>query len=280
MHSSEAAVGPTGALSLAARRRLLSRRGEPLFIADWERVLMIHFEVDPDDLERDVPFQLDLWDGRAYVSLVAFTMREMRPRLGGRAWAWLFQPIATHCFLNVRTYVRHHGEAGIQFLAEWLDNSLSVRLGPLAFGLPYRLGRLDYRHRQEAGVLNGSVMDGRGRGRLSYRGELTDAHRFKMCETATLEEFLMERYTAFTCGGTKHRFFRVWHSPWRQCEVRLELQETSLLRECWPWFRTAKLIGANYSPGACGVWMGWPHKVQSAKFKVQSSMSDVRNSLD
>src|SRR5258708_3228276 len=127
-------------LSDAARRRILGARGEPLFYADWLRAVFIHYEADPEALQREVPFELDLDDGRAYVSLVAFTMRDMRPRIGGRLAAWLLKPIATHEFLNVRTYVRHGGETGIYFLAEWLSNPLSVWLGPLTFGLPYRFG--------------------------------------------------------------------------------------------------------------------------------------------
>ena len=74
----------TWALSARAQRRLLSVPGEPLFIADWDRPLMIHYEVDPVALQRVMPFELDLWDGRAFVSLVAFTLRRMRPRLGGK----------------------------------------------------------------------------------------------------------------------------------------------------------------------------------------------------
>ncbi len=122
--------------SEAGQRRLLSLPGEPLFIADWDRVLMIHYEVEPDSLQRAVPFELELNEGRAFVSLVAFTMRGMKPRMGGHLAALLLKPIATHEFLNVRTYVRHRGESGIYFLAEWLSNRLSVALGPLMFGLP------------------------------------------------------------------------------------------------------------------------------------------------
>src|SRR5258706_3131036 len=98
-------------LSEAARRRLLSGFGEPLFIADWEEALMIHYEVDAGLLQCVVPFELDLLDGRAFVSLVAFTMRGMRPRLGGRFAAWFLKPIGTHNFLNVRTYARLGVEA-------------------------------------------------------------------------------------------------------------------------------------------------------------------------
>src|SRR5947208_15319084 len=87
-------------LSRAGRERLLSVRGEPLFIADWDRALMIHYEVDAELLGRSVPFELDLYKNRAFVSIVAFTMRDMRPFLGRRLTAWLLKPIATHEFLN------------------------------------------------------------------------------------------------------------------------------------------------------------------------------------
>jgi hypothetical protein len=50
---------PTCKPNEAVRQRILSRHAEPLFIAAWHRVLMIHFEVDAVCLQREVPFQLD-----------------------------------------------------------------------------------------------------------------------------------------------------------------------------------------------------------------------------
>jgi uncharacterized protein YqjF (DUF2071 family) len=153
---------PARTPSAVARSRMLSVPGEPLLIADWERALMIHYEVDAEALQRMVPFELDLRDGRAFVSLVAFTMRGMRFFRGGALTAWLLRPIATHNFLNVRTYVRRGREDGIYFLAEWLNNKLSVMLGPGVFGLPYRLGRLKYEHDWNARALRGRVEDRKG----------------------------------------------------------------------------------------------------------------------
>src|SRR6185436_17826029 len=140
-----------------ARERLLSFRGEPLFFADWQRPVFLHYEVDASALQREVPFPLDLREGRAYVSLVAFTMHRMRLRFGGRLGEWLCKPVATHTFLNARTYVRHQDESGIFFLREWLSSPLCVWLGPLTFGLPYRLGRMTYRHDQEVRTFSGTV---------------------------------------------------------------------------------------------------------------------------
>jgi uncharacterized protein YqjF (DUF2071 family) len=255
----------TGTASEAAKRRLLSRRGEPLFIADWERVLMIHFEVAAGALQGAVPFQLDLRDRRAFISLVAFTMCGMRPRAGGRLVAWLFKPIATHHFLNVRTYVRHGGEAGIHFLAEWLSSRLAVRLGPATFGLPYRPGNIRYDHDWERRQLRGRVADARTGAALEYRAgsESGTPMRFTPCEGGSLDEWLMERYTAFTCWRNRKRFFRIWHPPWPQCPVKLNCRDDSLLKQNWPWFADARTIGANFSPGVCEVWMGCPHFADS-----------------
>ena len=66
-----------------------------------------------DDGNISVPFPLDLHEGRAFVSLVAFTMRDLAPRRGGRWTSWLLRPIATHEFLNVRTYVRSHAGSAV-----------------------------------------------------------------------------------------------------------------------------------------------------------------------
>ena len=245
--------------SLAARERMLSLRGEPLFFSDWLRAVFIHYEVDPDELQRKVPFPLDLRAGRAYVSLVAFTMHGLRPRLGGKLASWLFAPIATHELLNVRTYVRHDNEPGIFFIAEWVPNRLSEWLGPRMFGLPYRHGRLEYDHDVKRGTIAGTVSAGTSR--FSYEAEIDPAVKFRPCGDGSLSEFLLERYTAFTSYRSCRRFFRVWHPPWLQKEVDVRVCDDSLLRANFRWFQTARFVGANYAPAAERVWMGRPQRI-------------------
>lgn len=226
---------------------------------------MIHFEVDADALQRDVPYKLDLREGRAFVSLVVFTMRGMKPRIGGRLAAWLLRPIATHDFLNVRTYVRHGGEAGIHFLAEWLSGRLAAKLGPATFGLPYRHGRIAYDHDRPCGRLRGRVADVRTGLTFTYRAGLETGAPpdFAPCERGSLDEWLMERYTAFNSAGGRKRFFRVWHPPWPQCRMEVDVRDDSLLKRNWRWFAGARLIGANFSPGFREVWMGRPHRISN-----------------
>jgi len=251
-----------GRLSVAGKRRLLAVPGEPLFLADWERVLFIHYEVNAEALHKVVPFQIDLWEGRALVSLVAFTMRDMRPRRGGRIAALPFKPIATHPFLNVRTYVKHEGEPGIYFMTEWLPNRLSVLLGPLLYGLPYRFARINYTHTPEQGFLEGRVEAPGRSGRFAYQARLSSNMTFKSCPPDSLDEFLLERYTAFTSRGSTRRFFRIWHSPWPQVSAQISVNEDTLLAGIWPWFSGTHPVGANYSPGFRDVWMGRAFRVK------------------
>jgi uncharacterized protein len=245
--------------------RMLMLTGEPFLFADWDRTLMLHYEVDPEVLRPHVPFPLDLHEGKAYVSLVAFTLRGMRPRRGGRLARWLMRPIATHGFLNVRTYVRVNGEPGIYFITEYMNNLLSLKLGPLAFGLPYRFARLDYTHDWERRVLTGKVAArNTTHGALAYTARFpTNAH-FAAPGGGTLTEWLMERYTAFTVRRCVRLFFRVWHPPWPKIAVAAVVTDDSLLRHDLPWFRHARYIGSDFSPGVYDVWMGRPRRLPTA----------------
>jgi uncharacterized protein len=255
----EGPATPTEELSEAGRQRLLSKAGEPLFLATWDRAVFIHYEADSSLLQRQVPFKLDLRNGRAFVSIVAFTLLRMRPCIGGRLGEWLLRPIASHEFLNVRTYVRHEGEPGIFFLAEWLSNALSVLLGPRTFGLPYRSGRFSYAHDHENGEILGTVTANESR--IGYRARTSTAN-FDPSEAGSLTEFLLERYTAFTCHRHRRRLFRVWHEPWPQAPIEIELTNDDLMASTGNWWKSAKCLGANYSPGV-DVWMGRPHRLAS-----------------
>jgi uncharacterized protein YqjF (DUF2071 family) len=181
----------------------------------------------------------------------------MRPRVGGRLGEWLFKPIASHEFLNVRTYVRHGGEPGIFFLAEWLSNPLSVRLGPRTFGLPYRFGHLRYTHTHEEVEMLGRVTTNEGQ--LRYRAAIS-AVGFDLSEAESPTEFLLERYTAFTCQGRRLRLFQVWHEPWLQTPIQIEVTNDDLMASTGRWWSSAERLGANYSPGV-EVWMGRPHRI-------------------
>lgn len=240
-----------------ARERMLQNNRRPLFHAAWRRTVMIHYAMQPGALQPLVPFELDTREGQAFVSLVMFTMHGLKPCRGGRLAAMLTATVATHGFLNVRTYVRCGGETGIYFLAEWLPNALGVRLGPPLFGLPYRHGELDYRHHHEDGALRGHVKTA-GDGRLCYDAAIDPGADFQPCPPQSLGEFLLERYTAWTQFGRLRRLFRVWHPPWRQTPIHPIIHNASLLARTGDWLAHAHFAGAHYCQDLEQVWIGPP----------------------
>jgi uncharacterized protein YqjF (DUF2071 family) len=225
-----------------------------MFRADWNQALFIHFRIDPTQLQPFVPFPLDIRDGDAFVSLVAFTQSRLRPAFGGAVAAALMAPLAEHEFLNLRAYVRANDEPAIYFISEWIPNRLAVLIGPRLYGLPYRPGAHRYEHAGHA--MRGSVRAAEGR--LKYRARV-DADPASAAP-GTLDHFLLERYLAFTHRNGIRRSFRVEHGPWPQARAWVDLVDDTLLRSVGGWTRHVELIGGSYSTGVSDVTICAPQK--------------------
>ena len=245
-----------------ARRRLLSIKGDPFLIATWERAFFLHFVVEPEVLRAEVPkpFELELHEGAACVSLVALTMSRFRPCRRASP-AGLFGRITQQRFLNFRTYVRCADEPGALFLWGWLSRPFQMKLPSNLFALPYSFAAADYEHRVEWNVFAGTVSGGVGLGRFAFRAAIPPAAALQPCLAGSLEEFALERYTGYYCRGTQGRLFRAWHPPWQQAPIQPMIQDASLIFNWFPWFSEAKFSAANFSPGFSEVWLGRPHRL-------------------
>jgi hypothetical protein len=89
-----------------------------------------------------------------------------------------------------------------------------------------------------------------------------EANDLGICAPGSLDEFLLERYTAFTQFQKRRQFFRIWHEPWQQVRAKVQIATDNLIHSTGRWWRDARCIGANYSPWV-NVWMGWPHAIKS-----------------
>lgn len=257
-------MNPTVTASARASEDLICRTVREMdslmtwFVADWRNMLFVHYRVPPEVLRPHVPHPLDLHDGAAWVSLVFFRLENMRPPGTGVFGRTLLRPISGHAFLNVRTYVRAEAGPGIHFLAEWIPNRLSAWLGPRTYGLPYRLGRFEDN-------LTGVE---RGVGRIGISDLVLDATlaltfpvRPEPLTTArpeSTEEFLLERYTAYTCRASVRRCFRVEHEPWQFHAVDWLRADISLVERAFPWFAAAEFHSAHLTPGVRDVRMSRP----------------------
>jgi uncharacterized protein YqjF (DUF2071 family) len=241
---------------------LFHRENDRFLLADWKNLLFIHYEVDPRVLQAEVPFEIDVFEGSAFVSVVFFRMFRMRPNFGGKLSRMLLSPVASHEFLNVRTYVRHGGEAGIYFIREFLPNPLSLLVGPYLCGLPYKFGRFDCdfstNQPRQAKIV------GRN-GSFQFESKPHPPGESFTCEPDSLDSFLIERYSAFTHRKGQNRFFRVWHPPWEIFPMETRVIETSLLEKTGKWFQNATLSHSNFAEGFEDVKMGWPRLITTGR---------------
>ena len=200
---------PTPAQRQAVRARPAGRA--PAMYQTWEHLLFLHWAVEPDQIAATLPAGLyvDTFEGAAYLGVVPFYMRKVRPR-GLPA----VPGISNFLELNVRTYVYdEHGTPGVWFYALDAGQPLAVAAARLFFHLPYFWsamaarrapdGTIDYRaHRRGT--------PGPFAGRYIYRpvGDSAPA------EPATLPFFLAERYVLFAATRRGLASGRVHHTPY------------------------------------------------------------------
>lgn len=262
MTSTAAITQTTDSPSALSRAAIQREDGGPFMVADWADPWMLHYRVDVADLAGDVPFDLDLFEGSAYVTVVAFSMRQLRLSVGGRLIEGLsggaLMP-CSHTFLNVRTYVRWRGEAGIYFLTEWVPNRVARFFGPRTFGLPCRLGAFQENTSPDDSHHQCHVTDVASDTRFSWRATCADSISVHRALTGSLDHFLMERYTAFTDQRGVQRRFRVYHQPWRFTPAHVEMTDQSLLDQAWHGLAGAQLEQAVRCGDMSNVWMSRPH---------------------
>src|SRR5262245_29609107 len=107
------------------------------WIQEWADVLFLHFPVSAAEVQRLLPrgIEVDKFDGRAWIGYIFFRLR-VRP-----AWLPIVPGFSSLLELNIRTYVRCAGQAGIYFLRMYADNHLAIAAARLLTPLCYEPAR-------------------------------------------------------------------------------------------------------------------------------------------
>jgi hypothetical protein len=174
---------------VAAETDRAGSRPRWLLVQRWSDLLFAHWPVDPADLARSLPagVEPDLYEGRAWLAIVAFRMVGTRPAAAPRR-----PTLAPIPELNVRTYVRVGGVPGVWFLSLDASSPIFVTAGRALFGLPYRLARMT------------TLVEGDRVHYLSSRTGSAFAASYEPCgpsrpaRPGALEHFLVERYRLFS----------------------------------------------------------------------------------
>src|SRR6187549_534040 len=100
----------------------------------WNDLLFAHWPVDAAVLRERVPasFELDLFDGQAWIGVVPFHMTNVAPR-----FVPALPGVSAFPELNVRTYVTVGGKPGVFFFSLDAGNALAAGAARALLNLPY-----------------------------------------------------------------------------------------------------------------------------------------------
>jgi uncharacterized protein YqjF (DUF2071 family) len=193
--------------------------GKPAGWQNWRDLLFVHWVVPADALRALVPpqLELDLWEGRAYVGVVPFVMRDIRP-------SWLPGFMALD-FLetNVRTYVRYRDRPGVYFFSLEASSLLAVKAARWGWGLPYFHARMAI-ERDDATIA--FTTQRRDREAPHHRVRYRPGRMLGASQPGTLAYFLLERYLLFSIRRGAVYEGQVCHVPYPAQEVEvLELSD-------------------------------------------------------
>ncbi|BAU53161.1 YqjF family protein [Mucilaginibacter gotjawali] len=205
--------------------------------AEWNNLLMLNYEVDPEILKPYLPFAtvLDLYEGKALVSMVGFLFQETSV-LGVK---WPFHVNFEE--VNLRFYVKHFDgttwKRGAVFVSEIVPKSLIVLVANNLYKEHY--SAMPMRHSiAPAGDYTTYLYEWKLNGAWNKLGG-TVSNRFEDIEPNSGEEFIFEHYWGYNSLGAKKTMeYQVEHVSWQVAQVKDPVFEADI----------AKLYGEKFTP--------------------------------
>ncbi len=191
----------------------------------WDDLLFLHWACDPAQIQKRLPagLHVDTFDGQAWIAIVPFFMRGIRPR-----YCPTVPGLSDFLEMNLRTYVHDDaGRPGVWFDSLDCNQSLAVWTARALFHLPYQNARMTVTRRADGLIHYRSQRRGQAHvSEFKYRLKTTT----HLAAPGTLEFFLAERYLLFANTPRGLRSGRVHHAPYPLAEVELEAWDADLFR--------------------------------------------------
>ncbi|MDB4862251.1 DUF2071 domain-containing protein [Pirellulaceae bacterium] len=186
----------------------------------WRNLAFLHWEVPVEELERLLPegLQPDLFQGKAYVGLVPFEMKNIRPAWCPKALGFNFLET------NVRTYVLHRNEPGVFFFSLDASSLTAVKIARWMWHLPYFHSGMTFSNERTAYEYGLKRPDN-----IQSKIKIEAGQPLSPSQPDSLEYFLLERYLLFTQLRGRILRGQVHHVPYPACQASLVDLEDQLL---------------------------------------------------
>ena len=179
------------------------------FYQEWNNAIFLHWQVELNELKKFVPkeLEIDLFEGKPWISLVAFTMEKIRPKNLPS-----FPPISDFHEINIRTYVKSNNKTGVYFLSIECGKLISCKIAKGISELPYRYSNIK-RAKNSYYSENSEFND-------QLNIEFTIGK--EISEKAELDKWLTERYALFQDSEKSINEFEIHHLEWPINEIDLK----------------------------------------------------------
>jgi len=185
---------------------------KPVFLtAEWRKLVMANYAIDPGLLQPLVPrhTELDYFEGKCYVSLVAFMF--LNTKLKGI-------PIPFHQHfeeVNLRFYVRfkdgNSWKRGAVFIKEIVPKFMIAKVANWVYGEPYQSLPMD--HRWDLSEKE-HILEYRWKTKNWNRIQVITEPKATAVLRGSLDEFITEHYWGYTGRRGKTSEFAVEHPKW------------------------------------------------------------------
>lgn len=182
------------------------------YFQQWHQTVFLHWEVPVYFLEEYIPkgIELDTYRNMAWISLVAFEVKNMRLRNLPP-----FPFISDFHEINLRTYVIKDDKPGIYMFSIETNKLAEVLLTRLFIGLPYRKSKIK---RTANRLLSANKMK-------KQSLDVTIGKIKPLKEKSTLDYWLTERHALYENCSDKLYRFDIHHKEWDLQELDVTIND-------------------------------------------------------
>lgn len=184
--------------------------------AEWRKLAIANYSIDPELLTKYLPAktELDIWEGKCYVSLVGFMFLNTKMLGVGFPFHRDFEEA------NLRFYVRHKADGewkrGVVFIKEIVPKPILAFIANSLYREHYQSMKMSHDWSTEGKDLRISYTWGQGQS-LRLIADSTPTG----IESGTEEEFITEHYWGYTRISSRKTFeYEVTHPRWEHYKVK------------------------------------------------------------
>ncbi|EDP72156.1 hypothetical protein FBALC1_13682 [Flavobacteriales bacterium ALC-1] len=202
---------------------------------NWEDLIITTFEVKKEILQPYLPHntELDLFNGKALMSMVAFTFSKVK------FFGFKIPLHQNFGQINFRFYAKSkiNGAKGVVFIKEFAPKPIIALIANKLYNEPFFFKNIG---------LNKSVSQNKKNIRYTYKDfevKATTAKTTKPLIKSSFNEFIVDRYIAFVKKSKTKTFqYKIYHKPWelyQSATTEIHRNIISLLPKA---FRKAKYL--------------------------------------